>query len=598
MKNMKVKKKLILSLGIVVFMSLIIAIGGGWGMKELHGHIVTFVDRTLPNTESVWEMRRNLQSEANSLLLALIENDTQESEDYLDRANDEVDRNKILLDEFKQKTSVDQALLNTLDECISKQEKIRTQYHTYARQNTPEGNNKAYLIMESQLLPLLKEEAAILRDVTAAQNELTAARIERAEGMYKALLLTLVGLVVAGIVFSVILTKKLVSVMVPPLEQIRDASKALAKGNFDVELTSESHDEFGETSMALRESQAALKEVIEDACMLLNEMAEGNFDVHSGASEAYVGELEPVLTSIRKINLDLSDAIAQINNGAEQVAAGSNQVATSAQALAQGATEQASAVEELSATINEISTSTQKTVKSAAMAMERSKVAGDRVNESAKDIEEMVAAMQEITQSSQEIEKIIGTIEQIAFQTNILALNAAVEAARAGSAGKGFAVVADEVRNLATKSDEAAKATKDLISSSIVSVKKGDEIVYRVSGALGETIDATNASVDEISLIAKAVESDAKAISQVTDGIEQISCVVQTNSATSEESAATSEELSSQASIMRNLMAQFTLQSTEQDFRGAASSVESYSHDAQDNQDEPVGSAGTAFSKY
>lgn len=561
MKNMKVKKKLFLSLGLIVCLSILIAVGGGLGMRELHEHIEIFVERTLPNTERVWEMRRNLQSEAADLLLALEETDQRQTEEYLDVAMQEIELNKVLLKDFKAATSVDGALLTRLDENIRKQEQYRVQYHKYARLNTDEGNAKAYEVMESGLLPLLKEEASILRDVTDAQNELTAARIDKAESMYKFLLIVLVSVVAAGIVCSFIITKKLVDVMVPPLEQIRNASKALSQGNFDVELSYESHDEFGETSMALRDSQKALKAIVEDECMLLNEMAEGNFDIRSAVPDAYVGELEPVLRSIRKINYDLSDAIAQINDGAEMVAAGADQVATSAQALAQGATEQASAVEELSATINEISTSAQNNVQSAAMAMERSRVAGDHVNESAKDIEEMVEAMQEITQASQEIEKIIGTIEQIAFQTNILALNAAVEAARAGSAGKGFAVVADEVRNLATKSDEAAKATKDLISNSIVSVKKGDEIVYRVSGALGETITATNASVEEISHIAKAIETDAKAIAQVTGGIEQISAVVQTNSATSEESAAASEEMSSQAGVLKSVVARFKLRS-------------------------------------
>ena len=52
-------------------------------------------------------------------------------------------------------------------------------------------------------------------------------------------------------------------------------------------------------------------------------------------------------------------------------------------------------------------------------------------------------------------------------------------------------------------------------------------------------------------------------IAQVMEGVEQISSVVQTNSATSEESAAASEELSSQASLIKELLSKFTLRSSD-----------------------------------
>ena len=173
----------------------------------------------------------------------------------------------------------------------------------------------------------------------------------------------------------------------------------------------------------------------------------------------------------------------------------------------------------------------------------------------------MVTAMEEIKTAAEEVREIIDTISNIAFQTNILALNAAVEAARAGSAGKGFAVVADEVRQLASKSDEASKATKARIENAITAVQKGSTYVADVSEALEKTVELVNSAVSKMGDVADASQQQAESIEQIREGIDQISAVVQNNSATSEQSAAASEELSSQAQLMKQLMAKFTLRS-------------------------------------
>ena len=202
----------------------------------------------------------------------------------------------------------------------------------------------------------------------------------------------------------------------------------------------------------------------------------------------------------------------------------------------------------------------------AANAQESARLTNDQVALSSQQMEQMVSAMGDISDASQQIGRIIATIEDIAFQTNILALNAAVEAARAGAAGKGFAVVADEVRSLASKSDEAAKATKNLIENSVQATRRGTQIVGEVSDSLKQALELVGQSNTAIGTIAEAIHQEAASLSQVSEGIGQISSVVQTNSASSEESAAVSSELFEQVHLLEDQTKRFKLKNAQRSY--------------------------------
>lgn len=323
------------------------------------------------------------------------------------------------------------------------------------------------------------------------------------------------------------------------------------------------HDEIGVLSHATQDVVETLNNVLGDIGYLLGEMADGNFAISSRNYNYYRGDLKALLQSMRRINRKLSHTLSQINLAAEQVSSGADQVSSGAQALAQGATEQASSVQELSATIAEIDSGAKENAESAKQMKELSDQTGNQVAFSRERMSDLKSAMKDILDGHQEISQIIGTIENIAFQTNILALNAAVEAARAGTAGKGFAVVADEVRNLASKSDQASKQTKEIIERSAQHVTNGSQLMDEVDAALDKTAELSNSVIDHINIMAGNIMAEADSVTQVTSGTDQISSVVQTNSATAEESAAASEELSSQAQILKELVGRFHLRDEE-----------------------------------
>ncbi len=569
LKNMKVKKSLLLGYGVTIGISLLLLIFSLSRMINIRDNYETLLNEESDSNQYILYCRVNSLLVGRNIRDAYLVPGSQANEGLL-QAAEKAQENLFAYMELLKEHYPSQLERGKLDEYIAITTgwaETNPQLIEWYRQYDRTGD-ESYLQNGIQFIyeTDTPDQEMMAAAASALDEYLVQAMAEeraRIQVMITAAIYIVIAATVIATIAVIALGIRIIKTITIPVAQVQKALVGFSQGNLDIPVDYHSKSELGVMCDALRSSQEILSGVIQDEAYLLKEMADGNFDVHSKDTSMYVGALETIIQSIRGINHQLSDALLQIAEGTDQVSAGADQVSIGAQSLAQGATEQASTLQGLTGTITEISEVSQQTDVAAKDAKTSVQAAGAQVEKMNQQVDDLNQAMSKIALSSQEMSKIIRTIEDIAFQTNILALNAAVEAARAGSAGKGFAVVAEEVRSLAAKSDESAKATKELIDGAINSVQDGSDIVEQVTQALIECKGLTDEVVKRVDVVTDGVEVQTSSIKQVTVSIDQLSSVVQTNSATSEESAAASEELASQATAMKNLVGRFTLRTDD-----------------------------------
>ncbi|KDB07132.1 methyl-accepting chemotaxis sensory transducer with TarH (aspartate) sensor [Burkholderia sp. lig30] len=270
-------------------------------------------------------------------------------------------------------------------------------------------------------------------------------------------------------------------------------------------------------------------------------------------------EAAQLLRSLSNMQDALRKVVSTVHRGAEAVASASAQIAQGNVDLSARTESQASALEETAASMEELGSTVKHNADNARQANQLAQTASTVAVKGGDVVAQVVDTMQGINESGKKIAEIIGVIDGIAFQTNILALNAAVEAARAGEQGRGFAVVAGEVRSLASRSGEAAKEIRNLITASVARVEDGTALVDQAGATMTEVVGSIRRVTDIMGEISAASVEQSAGVSQVGTAMTQMDEATQQNAALVEEMSAAAASLKSQAQDLVRAVSVFKL---------------------------------------
>ena len=300
-----------------------------------------------------------------------------------------------------------------------------------------------------------------------------------------------------------------------------------------------------------------LGSVFNDLSKTLGAMSDG--DLTKPILHDYKGEFGRIKDNLNNTLVHISKTVSQLNSATESVNVASNEISSGNSNLSARTEQQASSLEETAASMEELTSTVRNNADNAQQANQVAASARQLAEKGGEVVSRAVTAMDQINASSNKIAEIIGVIDEIAFQTNLLALNASVEAARAGEQGRGFAVVATEVRNLASRSANAAKEIKDLISDSVNKVHAGAELVNESGETLAEIVTGVKKVGDIVAEIAAASSEQAAGIDQVNQAITSMDEMTQQNAALAEQTSAASVSLYEKAQEMGQTIAFFTV---------------------------------------
>ncbi len=280
-----------------------------------------------------------------------------------------------------------------------------------------------------------------------------------------------------------------------PLRILTRASERIKEGDFEESVRLATNDELGELGASMNRMKDTIVSQMREMGHVVESLKEG------------VRQMDSAISTMLNVSASQASGAAQQASSITEASSVTEQILATARSIADHAGD-----------VNQSSSSTLDACKQ-----------GEQVLDTAhKSFEQIASQSQEIVEATSELEGmfqlafgIVGIIEEVADQTELLALNASIEAAGAGSAGSRFSVVAEETQHLASRTNEATAAVRELIETIQQATVKatgiaraGNELVGRGRGAVADVVDA-------LAKISSLAHSTATLVHEITSSTTQ-----------------------------------------------------------------------------
>ncbi len=297
MRNLKIKGKLFVGFGVVLVMLLAIVTAAMIGVTGLSGIASTYKNKSVPNVQMMWQMRRDMISVQRYFLIGVLSNDQATVNNALEELKKDKNSLYTTLEKFKQSTATNQTKLESFQTYLQQADIAQDKMDPLIRLNTDEGNAEAFKIFMSDYMPSFDKAKEVILELADEQVKIIDDRGKEADTTTSMAYIILISVAVFAVLASIVMIMLITKSIATPINEAARAAEDIARGNLNVNLRVTSKDEIGMLMSSFVKLRDTILTLTSNINSLTVELDNGDIDAVIPAEE-FEGEYKGVANAI------------------------------------------------------------------------------------------------------------------------------------------------------------------------------------------------------------------------------------------------------------------------------------------------------------